>query len=136
MGEMLASRQARRLFIAIMAEAMAVARAIPLQVPAYGGKLDYDRFLEGTGPRADLKRHLLIRLIGFKYRRLRSSSLQSLERGQATEIDFLNGYLCREGKRLGIPTPVNDRVVAMIKEIEAGKRQIGPTHFQDPALAG
>ncbi|NQU15243.1 MAG: hypothetical protein HQ561_13910 [Desulfobacteraceae bacterium] len=27
-----------------------------------------------------------------------SSSLQSLERGRRTEIDFLNGYICDNGK--------------------------------------
>jgi 2-dehydropantoate 2-reductase len=134
MGEMLASKKARSLFIAIMQEAIAVADALPIRVPSYGGKLDYYSFLKGTGWMDDLRRHLIIRAIGFKYRRLRSSSLQSLERGQSTEIDTLNGTLCREGKRLGIPTPVNDRVVEMIKEIEAGKRKISKDHFQDPAF--
>ncbi|MDA8124654.1 MAG: 2-dehydropantoate 2-reductase [Deltaproteobacteria bacterium] len=133
MGEMLASKKARSLFIAIMAEAIAVAKALSIRVPSYGGKLDYDGFLRGSGPLDHLRRHLIIRAIGFKYRRLRSSSLQSLERGQPTEIDFLNGYLSREGKRLGIPTPINDRVVEMIKEIEAGKRRIGRANFKDRA---
>ncbi len=38
----------------------------------------------------------------------RSSMLQDLERGAPTEIDWINGAVCREGRRVGVPTPVND----------------------------
>jgi 2-dehydropantoate 2-reductase len=38
----------------------------------------------------------------------RSSMLQDLERGAATEIDALSGAVVAEGRRLGVPTPVND----------------------------
>ena len=37
----------------------------------------------------------------------RSSMLQDVERGAPTEIEALNGAVAREGRRLGIPTPVN-----------------------------
>jgi len=125
LGRLLAVRKIREVFIAIMAEAMAVADAMGLTVPpGGGGKLDYHRFLARAGWRGDLRRHLTIRLIGFKYRRIRSSSLQSLERGRRTEVDFLNGYICRQGRRHHVPTPVNDAVVKMIHEIEEGKRPI------------
>jgi 2-dehydropantoate 2-reductase len=134
MGEMLASKQARGLFITVMREAIAVAEASNLRVAPYGGKLDYYRFLGPGGFVGDLRRHLVIRAIGCKYRRLTSSSLQSLQRGQKTEIDWLNGYICNEGHRLGVATPVNDRIVEMIHEIEAGKRRITAENFRDSAL--
>jgi len=76
----------------------------------------------GKGKTADLKRYLTIRIIGFKYRRIKSSSLQSLERGRRTEIDYLNGYVCGKGKTLGEPTPLNNKVKAMVLEIENGQR--------------
>jgi len=44
--------------------------------------------------------------------------LQSLERGQMTEIDFINGAVVHWGKRSGIPTPVNETLVACVKGIE------------------
>jgi 2-dehydropantoate 2-reductase len=43
------------------------------------------------------------------------SMLQDLERGRKTEIDAINGSIVREGKRLGIPTPVNEVMVALVK---------------------
>jgi 2-dehydropantoate 2-reductase len=43
------------------------------------------------------------------------SMLQDLERGRRTEIDAINGSIVREGKRLGIPTPVNEVMVTLVK---------------------
>jgi 2-dehydropantoate 2-reductase len=137
LGKMLAVKKVRNIFIELMREMMAVAEAMDITVePGGGGKMDYYRFLADRGRIADLKRHLLIRLIGFKYRRIKSSSLQSLERGRITEIDFLNGYVCEQGRRLGVPTPLNENVVSVIKEIESGERQIGLDNLSDPAFEG
>jgi 2-dehydropantoate 2-reductase len=38
----------------------------------------------------------------------RSSMLQDMLRGAQTEIDAINGAIVAEGRRLGIPTPVNE----------------------------
>jgi 2-dehydropantoate 2-reductase len=48
----------------------------------------------------------------------RTSMLQSLDKGSATEIDFINGAVVRAGKRRNVPTPVNQALVAAIKGIE------------------
>ena len=48
----------------------------------------------------------------------KTSMLQSLERGQVTEVDFINGSVVRAGKACGIPTPVNETLVACVKGIE------------------
>jgi len=44
-----------------------------------------------------------------------SSTAQDLARGRPTEIDYLNGYIAREGAALGIPTPVNRALHALVK---------------------
>ena len=49
----------------------------------------------------------------------KTSMLQSLEKGSITEIDFINGAVVRWGQRCGVPTPVNDTLVACIHGIEA-----------------
>ncbi len=46
------------------------------------------------------------------------SMLQDMERGRKTEIDTINGSIVREGKKLGIPTPVNEVFVLMVKAME------------------
>ena len=123
LGQLLANKKARDIFFELMHEAMSVAETMKIKVaPAGGGKLDYYKLLEGKGIPADLKRYLTIRIIGFKYRKIKSSSWQSLERGRRTEIDYLNGYICEKGKTLGVPTPLNDAVRTMVLEIENRKR--------------
>lgn len=130
LGKMLARHSIRSVFIQIMQEAMAVAGQIDLHVEPYAGKLDYYNFLNDSSFYGDLRRHLVIRIIGFKYRRLYSSGLQSLERGRPTEIDFLNGYISETGAAHGIATPVNDLVVTLVKEIEQKVRAITPENIQ------
>lgn len=49
----------------------------------------------------------------------KASMLQDLEKGKKTEIDFINGVVCRGGRKCGIPTPFNDKVVELVKEAEA-----------------
>ena len=48
-----------------------------------------------------------------------SSTAQDLARGKPTEIDSLNGYIARRGVELGIPTPVNSTLHALVKLLEA-----------------
>ena len=134
LGQMLAMRKARLIFIEIIREAMAVAGAMDLQVPpGASGKLDYYRFL-APGPVAGIRRHLMLRLIGFKYRRLKSSALQSLERDRPTEVENYNGYIALKGKEHGVDTPVNTRLTSMVREIERGQRTIGLENFREIQL--
>ena len=47
-----------------------------------------------------------------------SSTAQDLARGKATEIDYLNGLIVRRGEALGIATPANRALWALVKLIE------------------
>ncbi|HYG53659.1 MAG TPA: 2-dehydropantoate 2-reductase [Burkholderiales bacterium] len=47
-----------------------------------------------------------------------SSTAQDLQRGKKTEIDHLNGYVVRKGAALGVPTPVNRTLHALVKLLE------------------
>jgi 2-dehydropantoate 2-reductase len=47
-----------------------------------------------------------------------SSTAQDLRRGRRTEIDHLNGYVVRAGEALGIATPVNRTLNALMKLVE------------------
>ena len=49
------------------------------------------------------------------------SMLQSLEKGSITEIDFINGAVVHQGEKVGVPTPVNQTLVACITGIERGR---------------
>jgi 2-dehydropantoate 2-reductase len=42
-----------------------------------------------------------------------------VEARRPTEIDYLNGGIARFGRELGVPTPLNGAITALIKGIEA-----------------
>ncbi|GGF42039.1 2-dehydropantoate 2-reductase [Aliidongia dinghuensis] len=48
----------------------------------------------------------------------KTSMLQSLQSGNATEVDYIHGSVVRWGQRLGVPTPVNATIAALVKGIE------------------
>lgn len=50
-----------------------------------------------------------------------SSTAQDFARGRRTEVDHLNGYVVRAGEALGVPTPVNGTLTALMKLAEQTK---------------
>ena len=48
-----------------------------------------------------------------------SSTAQDLARGKRSEIDYLNGLIMRRGAALGIPTPANRVLWALVKLMES-----------------
>jgi 2-dehydropantoate 2-reductase len=47
-----------------------------------------------------------------------SSMLQDVLKKKRTEIDFINGVIVRQGQELGIPVPVNQILLDLVKTIE------------------
>ena len=47
-----------------------------------------------------------------------ASMLQDVVNGRETEIDFINGAIVREGKAMGIPTPVNLTLTSLVQAIQ------------------
>ena len=47
--------------------------------------------------------------------------LQDIEKGKKCEVDAINGVVCDFGRKVGCPTPMNDKVVEIIHRIEAGE---------------
>ena len=131
LGEMLRRKPARKFFISVVREDVAVAEAMGLTIPPFGGKLDYYRFVSGKGALSDFRRHAVLFAVGLKYRDLTSSSLTALRRGRPTEVLFLNGWVSKKGHEYGVATPANDTVCRIIAEIEAGSRVIGPDNMKE-----
>ncbi|MEC7949664.1 MAG: ketopantoate reductase C-terminal domain-containing protein, partial [Myxococcota bacterium] len=55
-------------------------------------------------------------------------------RGRSTEIQDINGEIVRLGAQLGIPTPVNARLVALVRAAETAA--VGCPGLSPEALAG
>jgi 2-dehydropantoate 2-reductase len=51
----------------------------------------------------------------------RSSTAQDMARGRPTEIDHLNGFVVRRGAELGVPTPLNQALHALVKLVDVNR---------------
>jgi 2-dehydropantoate 2-reductase len=82
------------------------------------------------------------RLAAIKVRRVATSvpvygsTLQSLRRNRPTEIEYLNGEIVRLGSEVGVPTPLNAAVVAMVRQIEESGRFWSRSDIHDAIAAG
>jgi 2-dehydropantoate 2-reductase len=135
LGEMLRQRALRRLALLVSSEVMDVAQAHGISLEPVGGTLDLHRLYLPPERRAGgfgfdlLSRHAIMLLVGTKFRRLKSSMLQSLQRGRRTEIDFMNGYVVEKGQEKDVPVPINAALTEMVGEIENGTRSIHPDNL-------
>jgi len=128
LGRILVRRSGRKLFFRIISEGCAAASAAGIAVPPYKGKLDYQKLARKNLAGA-LYRAASFLLLGIKYGRRRSATLESLKAGARTETEFYNGYISRLGKKHGVPTPVNDAVCDIIAEIERDITLINPKNI-------
>ena len=55
--------------------------------------------------------------------------LQDIKKGKPCEIDAINGVVCDFGKKYGVATPINDRIVEIIKKIQAGELKAEKANF-------
>ena len=102
-GQIAASEDARKVVENAVNEVLAVAAAARIHLP---GVEDIKAGLAGA-----LK-------IATQMSGAISSTGQDLMRGKRTEIDSLNGYIARRGAELGVPTPVNHALYALVKLAE------------------
>jgi 2-dehydropantoate 2-reductase len=132
LGPLMRKRFVRRLTLEIMTEAVLVARAEEVRLEKVSGTIDLDWIALTEADRESrhgspslFAKHALLVAVGTRYRRLRSSMLNAIERGREPAIDFLNGEVCARGRRHGIATPVNDAVVAEVWAIARGELRPG-----------
>lgn len=122
-GVMLSDDAAKSIFLQIAREATYVAKKMGLKVPPYATVLNYNLLLISDANWFNSIAKLLVTIVGKKFGDVRPSTLQSLDRGEKTEIDIFNGYIVKQGKEYGVPTPVNEQIWNFIKKIENGEEK-------------
>ena len=69
-----------------------------------------------------------------KHGAIEPSMLQDIRHGKPCEVDAINGVVCDWGRKYKIPTPVNDRIVEVIKKEQSGElkpERANLSRFQD-----
>ena len=64
----------------------------------------------------------------------RPSMGQDMAKGRRTEIEFLNGFVVREGEKVGLPARANERLVEIVKKVERGELQQDPRNITELRL--
>ena len=99
-GELSVHPEVESMAIATVAEALQVAHGLGIEIVTTDPAVPWRRAWEGLP-------------YGF-----RASMLQSIDKGSQTEVDVMHGAVCRGGREAGVPTPINDTLLAAVKGLE------------------
>jgi 2-dehydropantoate 2-reductase len=125
----LSTRAYRQVLAASMREALSVLKAAGIR-PAKVGNAGPSLIIRVL----DLPDWLFVRIAGSMLKideDATSSMAEDLARGRVPEIDWLNGEIVALGRKTGAATPVNERIVALVKAAFSGE---GPRSFSGPEM--
>ncbi len=119
-GQAAKNRQSRKVVQAIIKECIDVCSAGGIRIEPVQGK-DIVKLLDYSNPFKKAFSFFVIPIAIRKHALLKASMLQDIENGKKTEVDAINGAVSLYGRKVGCPTPVNDKVVEIIHKIEVGR---------------
>ena len=119
-GEAAGPRDSRRIVQALIKECIDVCKKGGIRIEPVQGK-DIVKLLDYSHPLKRAFSFFIIPIAIRKHAKLKASMLQDLEKGKLTEVDAINGAVSDYGRRVGCPTPMNDKVVEIIHRIENGE---------------
>lgn len=123
-GEAAKPRESRRIVQALIKECIDVCAAGGIRIEPVQGK-DIVKLLDYHNPLKRAFSFFIIPIAIRKHAKLKASMLQDIEKGKLTEVDSINGAVSEYGRKVGCPTPMNDKVVEIIHEIEQGTKKPG-----------
>ncbi len=119
-GEAAKRKDSRRIVQALIKECIDVCAAGGIRIEPVQGK-DIVKLLDYKSPIKKAFSFFIIPIAIRKHAKLKASMLQDIEKGKLTEVDAINGAVSEYGKKVSCPTPMNDRVVEIIHNIEQGR---------------
>jgi 2-dehydropantoate 2-reductase len=130
-ADVLAAKQHRPLLIALAREVVAVADARGVSLEGFDG-FEPDAF-QGAAPDARAEASL-DDLVAFNRRSAKTHSgiwRDLVVRKRPTEVDAQLGSVVRLAREVGVATPLTERLVLQIHEIEQGVRQHGWSNIEE-----
>ena len=119
-GEAAKNKASRRIVQALIKECIDVCAAGNIRIEPVQGK-DIVKLLDYKSRLKKAISFFIIPIAIRKHAKLKASMLQDLEKNKNTEVDAINGVVSAFGRKVGVPTPMNDKVVEIIHGIEDGK---------------
>ena len=119
-GEAAKDRASRKVVQGLIKECIDVCEKGGIKIEPIQGK-DIVKLLDYKGPIKKAISNLIIPIAIKKHAKLKASMLQDIEKGKKTEVEAINAVVSAFGKKIGHPTPLNDKVVEVINRIESGE---------------
>ena len=119
-GEAAGNKASRRVVQALIKECIDVCAAGNIRIEPVQGK-DIVKLLDYKNRIKKAFSFFIIPIAIRKHALLKASMLQDLEKGKKSEVDAINGVVSAFGRKVGVPTPMNDAVVSVVHQIEDGK---------------
>lgn len=116
-GDVVTWKPARKTAVRCMKECIDVAHAGGVEFAPVQGK-DITKLFYYNNKAKQFFAELILPVAMKKHFEIYPSMLQDIEKGKPCEVDAINGVVCEWGKKYGVPTPVNDRIVDIIKKEE------------------
>lgn len=119
-GDVSENKDGRNVAVRCMKECIDVGHAAGVEfAPVQGKNITALFYYKGAIKRAIAT--MLIPIAMKKHRNIEPSMLQDLKKNKPCEVDAINGVVCTYGKKYGVPTPINDKIVEIIKACEKGE---------------
>lgn len=119
-GEAARPKESRKIIQALIKECIDVCKMGDIHIEPVQGK-DIVKLLDYNNTIKRAFSFFIIPIAIRKHAKLKASMLQDLKKGKLTEVDAINGIVSQYGRKVGCPTPMNDRVVDVIHKIEQGE---------------
>lgn len=119
-GTVAENKESRRIAVKCLKECIDVGHASGVEFAPVQGK-NITKLFYYTNPLKKAFATLLVPIAMKKHRNIEPSMLQDIKKGKACEIDTINGIVCEYGRKYGVETPVNDKIVEIVKRIESGE---------------
>ena len=123
-GDVTADPRSREIAVRCMKEVIDVGHAAGVEFAPVQGK-NITALFYYTNPVKKAVAKLILPVAMKKHAAIEPSMLQDLKKGKPCEVDAINGVVCEWGKKTGVPTPVNDKIVEIIRDIQDGRRKTG-----------
>lgn len=122
-GDVSEGRDVKDWALACMKECIDVGHAAGETFAPVQGK-DITKLFYYKTPLKKAVARLILPIAMKKHRQIEPSMLQDLKKGKPCEVDAINGVVCEWGRKCGVPTPVNDKIVEIIKKEQSGELKI------------
>lgn len=118
-GEAAGPKESRRIVQLLIKECIDVCAKGGIRIEPVQGK-DIVKLLDYSNPIKKAISFFIIPIAIKKHALIKASMLQDLEKGKKCEVDAINGVVSMFGRKVGCPTPMNDKVVEILHKCEAG----------------